>query len=197
MIKEVEAVSNILYIFITSMFTSNVCVGTGFAVPSLLAYKRSFAYTAILSAVFAFNLILSGVVYFLIYNYVLLTTATEFLSLFIMVLFAGIFSFVAYFFIKAVNKQAFYVYEKSYTFLLMMVSVLGILISTTANQTFSNYFFTLLFSAIGFLFINFFIYGAYFKINGTYAPKYLKGLPLMLITLSVIGVAFSIFGLLL
>lgn len=189
--------SNVLYIFITATFTANVCVGTGFAVPCLMAYKRSFAYTAIMCGVFASILFLSGISYFFIYNYLLLPYDAQFLSLMLMVLLVGIFSFVAHYFIKAVNKEAFYVYEKSYTFLLMFVSILGVLIYTIADQALSNYVFTLLFQALGFTFINFYVYGAYYKLNGSYAPIYMKGLPLLLIMLSIIGLTFLTFGFLL
>lgn len=189
--------SNLLFIFITATFTANVCVCSGFAVPCLMAYKRSFPYTAILCAMFAAILLLSGISYYFIYNYLLLPSDTQFLSLMILVLLIGIFSFIAHYIIMAVHKEAFYVYEKSYTFLLMYVSVLGVLLSTTADQAFSGYFLTLLFSALGFLFINFFVYGAYYKINGSYAPSYMKGLPLLLIVLSIIGILFTTFGFLL
>lgn len=189
--------SSVLYIFITSMFTANVCVGSGFALPSLVAHKRSFPYTAIMCGIFAGILILSGCLYYVIYNFVLLPNDAQFLSLMLLVILIGVFSFVAHFSIMAIHKEAFYVYEKSYTFLYMFVSVLGVLLSVTADQPFGNYFLTLLFSSLGFLFINFFVYGAYYKINGTYAPKYMKGLPLLLIVLSIIGMVFTTFGFLL
>lgn len=189
--------SNLLLIFITATFTANVCTGTAFAVPSLIAYKRSFVYTAIMCIVFTAILFLSGITYYFIYNYLLLSFNVEFLSLLVLTLLVGVFSFFAYFIIKAVNKEAFYVYEKSFTFLFMFVSVVGVLMSTILDQAFNGLMLNFLFSSVGFMFVNFFIYGAYFKINGAYAPVYMRGLPLLLMTLSILGLAFSTFGYLL
>lgn len=189
--------SNFLFVLITATFTSNVCTGTGFAVPSLVAYKRSFAYTAIMSGIFTVVLLLSGACYYAVYNYILLPYSVEFMSLLVLTLFVGVFNFSAYYVLKAVNKEAFYIYEKSFTFMFLFVSVLGVLISSILDQAFNTLMLNLALFAFGFVLVSFFIYGAYFKINGAYAPSYMRGVPLLLMTLSIMGLIFGALGLLL
>ncbi|MBQ7579294.1 MAG: hypothetical protein IJT25_02040 [Clostridia bacterium] len=183
--------SNIVFILLSGIFVANVCTTSGVAIPSLLAYKRSFAYTALMCALFAFILLASGVSYFFIYNYILLKFDVQFLSLMVLTVLIGIFSFIGYYALMGINKQAFYVYEKSYTFLLMFVSVLGVLLTVVADQEVINYILTLVFSSVGFLIVNFLVYGAYYKINSLQEPRFMRGLPLLLIMLALLGIVFS------
>ena len=183
--------NNFVYIMLSGLFVANVCTTSGVAVPSLLAYKRSFAYTALMCALFAFILLLSGLCFYLIYDTFLLVSGMQFLSLMVLTVLIGIFSFIGYYIIMAINKQAFYVYEKSYTFVLMYVSVLGVLLLTIADQEFVNYILTLVFSAVGFTIINFLVYGAYYKINNTEEPRFMRGLPLLLLMLAILSLLFG------
>ena len=100
--------NNILQILLVCTVTSNVCVCNGFGVPLLLANKRSFAYTGLISLIFAIVLTLSGLSYYLLYNYVLKPFGVEFLRLIVLVLLTGIFNFVAYYILKAINKEKNY-----------------------------------------------------------------------------------------
>ena len=63
--------SNIIFVILSTLFVSNVCVSEGLCVPCLVAYKRSFPYTALLCALFAFVLIPAGVGCYFFYNNVL------------------------------------------------------------------------------------------------------------------------------
>lgn len=112
--------SNVVFVILSTLFVSNVCVNEGLCVPCLVAYKRSFPYTALLCALFAFVLIPAGVVYYFIYNNVLLEFDLQFLSLMIMVTLIGIFSFAGFYILRAINKQAFFVYEKVIRFCLRL-----------------------------------------------------------------------------
>ncbi|MCR5553291.1 MAG: hypothetical protein K6F08_00890 [bacterium] len=181
--------NNILQILLVCTVTSNVCVCNGFGVPLLLANKRSFAYTGLISLIFAIVLTLSGLSYYLLYNYVLKPFGVEFLRLIVLVLLTGIFNFVAYYILKAINKEVFFIYEKSYTFMFMFVSILAIVLSFDLTLAIVDTVLTFLFYGLGFTIVNFIIYGAYFKLNGTLAPKYMRGLPLVLLLLSIIGLA--------
>lgn len=183
--------SNLLFILLSGLFIANVATTSGVAVPSLLAYKRSFAYTALMCALFAIILVFSGLCYYFVYDMLLLVYEMQFLSLMVITVLVGIFSFAGYYLIMAINKQAFYVYEKSYTFLLMFVSVLGVLLIVDANQSLVNYILTLLFSALGFSVVNFLVYGAYYKVNENAEPKFMRGLPLLLIMLAILSMAFG------
>ena len=189
--------SNILFILLSGLFVSNVATTSGVAVPSLLAYKRSFAYTALMGALFATIMLFSGLCSYFVYDKLLLVFDMQFLSLMVITVLVGIFSFIGYYIIMAINKQAFYVYEKSYTFLLMFVSILGVLLVIDANQSLINYVLTLLFSAVGFVVVNFLVYGAYYKINENAEPKFVRGLPLLLIMLAILSLVFGAIGALL
>ncbi|MBQ7453066.1 MAG: hypothetical protein IJS68_02225 [Clostridia bacterium] len=182
--------SNVVFLLLTCMLTSNVCTSSALAVPTLSAYKRSFPYTALMGFLFSFILICSGVGYYLIYS-LLEDYSVQYAKLMIIVALVGLFSFLGYFIFRALNKEAFYIYEKSYTFLFMFVSCVGVLIYSIVNQVFVNYILSLVFYSLGFVIVNFIVYGAYYKINGPYAPNSLRGLPLLLVLMAIIGFAFA------
>ena len=183
-----------LNLFLVCLLSSNVCLNSGFAVPLLHSYKRSFKFSALVSLLFSLVLLISGVLYYLIYTFVLVRFEMEFLRLMIIVCLAGIFNFIAYFLLKKINKEAFYIYEKSYTFMFMMVSVMAIILGEGVNLNLADYAIKMFFYGVGFSVVNFIVYGAFYKLNGTYAPNYLKGIPLMLILLAVLCMAFLALG---
>jgi len=123
-------------------------------------------------------------------NYVFSRFNIGYLSLMFLVVVVGILNFLAYYLLKKINVESFYIYEKSYTFMFMMVSVMAVVLMQDLTITLPIFFATLVFLAVGFSVVNFFIYGAYYKVNGAIAPDYLKGLPLILILLSVLSLAF-------
>ena len=125
----------------------------------------------------------------MLYNYVLKPFGVEFLRLIVLVLLTGIFNFVAYYILKAINKEVFFIYEKSYTFMFMFVSIIAIVLGFDLTMAITDTVLTFLFYGLGFTIVNFIIYGAYFKLNGVLAPKYMRGLPLVLLLLSIIGLA--------
>lgn len=183
-----------LQLFLSCLLVTNVCLNSGFAVPLLYSYKQSFKFTLLVSLMFALVLTATGAVYHVIYNYLLVRFEIEFLRMMILVLIAGVFSFIVYFLLKKINKEVFYVYEKSYTFMFMIVSVIAIVLNQDMIESTLIYTLSMLFYAIGFLVVNLIVYGVFYKVNGTYAPKSLKGLPLLLIILAVLSMACMVIG---
>jgi len=72
-----------------------------------------------------------------------------------------------------------------------------VLLLTIVDQDFINYVLSLVFSAVGFTIVNFLVYGAYYKINNNEEPKFMRGLPLLLIMLAILSILFGAIGTLL
>lgn len=179
--------NNFLSIVLTSLLASNVIASLGLGTISLQSEKRNFLYMLLSSMFTIVFAIISGVLFHLVYDYVLAPLNLTFLSYFIMVLFTVILSFFSRFLMKLASKEMFYLYEKSYQFATQSIIIIAIMLLIDYNIVMFDAMFQLAAYGLGFLAVQLVFAGLYSRLDNTKVLKSARNIPLMLYVLGIVS----------
>ena len=177
---------NFISITLTALLTSNIVASLGFGAISLQSEKRNFFYMLTASMVTIVSTIIAGLLAYLVNTLVLVKLEVEFLNLFVIVLLSSLVAFFARLLVKAISKEMFYLYEKSYQFSTQTIISVAI-IMIVSNTNFMNTMFELATYCLGFLVVQLIFYPLYARIDNTKVLKPARNIPLMLYILSMVS----------
>lgn len=174
-------------IAVSAIFSSNIVASSCVGAVSLQSEKRNFGFMIFTAFLTILSIILTGLVYFLLEKYLLVQLEAEFLKLFIVVCFACIFAFISKSIIKAVNKEDYYFYEKSYQLPVQTAVTVGTVMIIDFSAKFVTTLYVLAMYSAGFLLVQLIFYGLYERVDNNNTLKPARNVPSMLLILSVVS----------
>ncbi len=180
---------------ITAIFSSNVVCMAGVGAVSLQSEKRNFVYMLSSAMCIIVSVIIAGLVYFCINEYILVALGAEYLKLFVVLLLSVLMSFASRAILKVASKELFFIYEKSHGLPIQTAVCVGTLLLVNFAQRFLMVMFELAMFCVGFLLVQILFYALYERLDNSYTLKPARNIPVMLYTLSVVSMIFYVVGL--
>ncbi len=181
---------------INAIFMANVMTYFGYGVIGLQTDKKNFLYLIISCATTIMGVIIGGSIVFALVNYVLIPLDVIFLKTFIIVFISLIMSYLSRLLIKYTSKEAFYLYEKSYQFAAQTILLVGIMLVFDYSLSFLIGIFLVTMYCAGYILVQLLLYAIYDKLDNAHNLKPARNVPLMLYTISIIGIILSAIGML-
>ncbi len=177
---------------IASIFSSNVVAVAGVGAVSLQAEKKNFFYMLVNTMCIVVSVIISGLAYYAVENYILLKANALELKLVVLVIFAVLLSFASSAVLKATSKELYFLYEKSYGLAVQTITIVGTLLLCDYSRTFLMTMFELSMFCVGFLLVQFLFWPIYERLDNHHTLKPARNVPIMLYCLSVVSMLFYI-----
>lgn len=181
---------------INAIFISNIMTYYGYGLIGLQTEKKNFLYLIISCATTIMGVIVGGVSVFAVVNYVLIPLDVVFLKMFIIVFIALVMSYLSRLLIKFTSKESFYLFEKSYQFAAQTVLMVGIMLVFDYTLSLLNSMFLITMYCAGYILVQLLMYAIYDKLDNGHNLKPARNVPLMLYTISIIGIILSAIGML-
>lgn len=175
-------------IAITAILASNIVSFAGVGAVSLQSEKRNFVYMLVSSICIVLPIAFTGMLYWVINNYLLIPYEAEFISLFVMLLLIMVFALLCRLVLKKISKEEYYLYEKSYTFPIQTAVGIGTLLFVNFDLSFLMMLYQLAMFAAGFILVQVIFYSLYEKLDNTHVLKPARNVPVMLYTLSIVSI---------
>lgn len=177
---------------IAAIFSSNVVAVSGIGALSLQAEKRNFLYMLINSMCIIVSVIVAGLAYYLVHNYILVPAKATDLKLFVVVLFSVLLAFGSSALLKATSKETYFLYEKSYGMAIQTITTVGFLLLCDYAGTFLMTMFELSMFCVGFLLVQFIFWPLYERLDNHHTIKPARNIPLMLYSLSLVSMLLCV-----
>lgn len=177
-------------IAVSAILSSNVVAMSGVGAISLQAEKRNFLYMLANTLCVVLSALVSGALYFVVHNYVLVAASSTELMLSVIVIFAVLTSFVSSAILKATSKEIYFLYESSYGLPIQTLVVVGILLLGDFTRSFGMSMYELLMMCVGYIIVQFVFYPIYDKLDNHHTLKPARNIPLMLYCLSIMAMIF-------
>lgn len=178
--------SEYFLIFVTAVFSSNIVAVSGVGAVSLQSEKKNFSFMLITSFFTILSIVLTGVVYSALEIYVLKSLDMAYLKLFVVTCLACACAFFSRMLVKAMSKEDYFLYEKSYEFPVQVAVTIGSLMVIDLSTSIILSLFTIAMFAVGYILAQIIFYALYERLDNSYALKPARNVPLMLLTLSVV-----------
>ena len=104
-------------------------------------------------------------------------------------------SLIARSLIKAISRESFYLYEKSYQFAAQVVVMTAVILVLDLSQSFLNNLYIVAGYMAGYLLVQVLMFALYDKLDSRNTFKPARNVPVLLYTLCLIGIIFSAIGL--
>ena len=179
---------------IVAIFSSNIISFTGIGAISLQAEKKNFGYMISSSICVALSVLVTGLIYKVLDQFLLARFDAQFLKLFIIVLFSLILSFLTRAILKAVSKEIFFLYEKSYSLAIHSAITIGTMFVIDFSAGILDVMFALAVYCVGFILVQIIFYALYERLDNSYVLKPARNVPLMLFTLSIVSMILYTVG---
>jgi len=174
-------------IAIYAILSSNIVAIMGFGSVSLQTEKKNFLYMIAISMCSIVSIILSGIVYCLLYQYVLVPLEATDLRLFVIVLLSLLATFTVRAILKNLSKEYYWLYVRGYSFAIENVVCIGTLLMVDFYSGVWAAMFELGVFSMGFLIVQILFFSLYAKLDNSNNFKPARNVPLMLYTLSVLS----------
>ena len=185
--------SQFVMMALAAIFSSNIISFTGIGAISLQSEKKNFGFMLSTVVCVSLSVIITGLAYKALETFVLIRFSAEFLKLFIVVLLALVLAFITKSLLKAISKEIYFLYEKSYSLPIQTAITVGIMFVIDFSMSFLNVMFSLAVYCVGFLLVQILFFALYEKLDNPYTLKPARNVPLMLFTLSIVSmILFSI-----
>ncbi len=174
-------------IAIASILSSNIIACVGVGASGLQSEKRNFLFMLASSLALIVSTIISGLVCWAIYKYLLMRVGAEYLKLYLVVLMSVIMTFISRWVLKVATREIFFLFEVSYSLPIQTAINVGILLIVDMSRTFLNTMFELSMFCVGFLLVQFIFYAMHEKLDNGYVLKPARNVPVTLFMLSIVG----------
>ena len=181
-------------IAILAIFSSNVVAVMGLGAISLNSEKKNFIFMLVSTLCTILPIIFSGLLFYVVDNYILVPLEAEFLKLFVLTLLNIVFSYIVRIVLKHISKEEYFLYEKSYHFPVQIAVGVGTLCLVNFLQSFYIIMFELAMFSVGYLLVHIIFYALYEKIDNRHTLKAARNVPLMLYTLSIVSMLLYAIG---
>ncbi len=176
-------------IAISAILSSNI-VAVGVGAVSLQSEKRNFIFMLTTTLCQILSIFVVGILYNVIEIYVLVPLKAEYLKLFIVVCLSCVCAFLSKYAVKAISKEQFFYFEKSYTLPVQSAVTAGTMFLVSFSSSIVDTLYTLAMFSVGYLLVQVIFYSLYERLDNTYALKAARNVPLMLYTLSALCMIF-------
>lgn len=173
---------------LVAIFSSNVVAISGIGAISLQSEKRNFLYMLVSSMCIIVSVIIAGLAYFTVNEYILVPLNAEELKLFVVMLFCVLLAFASRAILKVSTKEIFFIYEKSYGLPIQTAVCIGTIVLVDFAQDFLMVMFELAMFCVGFLLVQLLFYAMYARLDNSYTLKPARNVPVMLYTLSIVSI---------
>lgn len=180
-----------LTMLIAGILSSNIIVGSGYAVISLQSEKRSFSFVLTTLATTICSTIVGGLLFSVLNIYVLIPFNVEFMGILVIAIISTTCTFLSRYVVKLISVEQYYLYEKSYQFSIQTITLVGIMLLIDYSQTFLNVMFQLAMFCVGFLIVQLLFYPLYERLDNSKVLKPARNIPLVLYTLCIVAMIFS------
>ena len=151
-------------IILNAIFLSNIVTYFGGGIIGLQSDKKSLKYLVISSAATVLGVILGAMLVYLVQNYLLVAVKMEFLKTFVIVFISVIMSLITRSLIKAISRESFYLYEKSYQFAAQVVVMTAVILVLDLSQSFLNNLYIVAGYMAGYLLVQVLMFALYDKL---------------------------------
>lgn len=177
----------LISIAIMAILTSNIVSFAGVGAISLQSEKRSFKFMLISSISVITIFVLTGMMTFVFEKFVLVPLNAEFLKLYIIVLIVVVFAFIEKIILKKASREIYFLYEKSYSLPITVAVVVGSVLMVDFSFSFGLVMFELAMFSVGYVLVQVIFYALFERLDNTKVLKPARNVPLMLFTLSIVG----------
>ena len=174
-------------IALSAVVVSNVCASLGFGIVGVIPHKKNVVFMLASNMMILALSLVSSMLYYILYNFVLVPIGSTELSLFIMANIVLLLDFVAMCILKAVSIESFYHYEKNFMFVVHAVVVLGMVFASNVALNFVTYIFSIGMQFVGLFAVNILFFSLNHKVNNKVLPEHVRALPPQLAVMSVVS----------
>lgn len=179
---------------IVAIFSSNIVSVAGIGAISLQAEKKNFGYMLASTVCVALSVLVTGLIYKAVDQFLLARFNAEFLKLFVVVLLALIIAFLTKALLKFVSKEIYFLYEKSYSLAIQSAITVGTMFIIDFSAGFMDVMFMLAVYCVGFFLVQILFYALYDRLDNSSVLKPARNVPLMLIALSIVSMILCTVG---
>ena len=173
-------------IAVSAIFSSNIVAVSGVGAVSLQSEKKNLGFMILSSLFTILSVVVTGCLYSLLEIYLLASYDMLYLKLFITVCLASVCAFISRSLVKAISKEDYFLYERSYSFPVQIAVTVGSIMMIDFGCAFLTSLYTLAMYSVGYLLSQTVFYALYEKLDSTYALKPARNVPVMLLILSVV-----------
>lgn len=171
----------------TLFVAENVLLTNGFGALALQRNKNNFLFILVNSLCFGISIIASAVLYNLVYQYILDPYNLEELGILVIILLSGLFNYLSLCLIKLTSKEMYYYYDTTYSFIINLAVLIGILFifdpAITILETLCYSGFTaLVYIITSLLFASF-----YKRLHNKKVSKVIRPVPITILTMAIIA----------
>ena len=174
-------------IALSAIIISNVCANLGFGILGVIPHKKNVVFMLTSNMMILALSIVSSILYYVLYNFVLVPLGCVELAMFIMTTIVLLLNFAAMCILKSVSSESYYHYEKNFMFVVHTVVVLGMLFVSNLSFNFLTYIFSIGMQFIGLFAVNILFFSLNHKVNNRMLPEHVRALPPQLAIMSVLA----------
>lgn len=181
-------------IVITAICSSNIVAVSGVGAVGLQSEKRNFLFMFLSTLCVALSVVCVGAIYLVVEEFILAKLDAIYLKLFIITCLSCVFGFISKSLIKALSKENYFLYERSYHLPVQISVTIGTLLIINFGASFFINLFSLAMYSVGFILSQIIFYGLYEKLDNQYVLKPARNVPVMLLTLSIFSMILYVFS---
>ena len=165
----------------------NVLITKGFGALDLQRNKNNIWFTLLNGFFVSVTIIVCAILYNIVYTYVLDPYNLEKVGILIIVLFAGIFNFVVLEIIKASNKEMYYYYDTTYSFIINLGITIGALLTIDPLLSVLETLIYSGFTALAYLSITMLFAFVYKRLHNKKISRLVRPVPITILTMAVLA----------
>jgi len=181
-------------IAISAIFSSNIIAVAGVGAVSLQSEKRNFLYMLTSSLFVILPVIIVGIIYSIIHQFILVPLGGEYLKLFIVVLLSVLSAFTTRTIVRFISKEYYLLYERTYALPVQTAICAGTMLIIDFSKVVFFTIFELGMFCVGFLLVQIIFYALYERLDNNYVLKPARNVPLMLYTLGIVSMILYAVG---
>lgn len=177
---------NGLFVF-SLLVLSNVLLTNGFGALGLQRNKSNMLFALLNSFCMGLIIIACSVLYNVIYTYILDPYNLERLGILVVILLAGIFNFIVLEIIKASNKEMYYYYDTTYSFVINLGLTIGIVFTIEPMLDILETLAYAGFSAVAYIVVTMMFAFVYKRLHNKRISRLVRPVPITILTMAVLA----------
>ena len=169
------------------LVTSNVLLTNGFGVISLQRNKDNIWFVLWNSFSMVLTILACCSLYSIIYTYVLNPYNVERLGILVIILFAGVANFGTLELTKLINKEMYYYYDSTYSFIINLATTIGVLLTIDFNTSFARVLVATSFVVLGYVIASLIFAAMYSKLHNKKVSRIVRPVPITILTMSIVA----------
>lgn len=174
--------------FIFAIFVSgNVLLTNGFGAIALQRNKNSFLFILINSTLVGISIFASAILYNVVFTLLLKPYLVENLGILVIILLAGLFNFASLELIKLTNKEMYYYYDSTYSFVINLGITIAVLMSLNLTGSILETLCYSGFCAVCYILTSLLFATVYKRLHNKKVSKVVRPVPITILTMAVLA----------